>query len=174
MNHPMPTQARDESPVERIVNKCKKQRDKVQIVYPKAVNPLEVSEYLAVEDSTRRSTSTHPLLVCELKQVPAVLNQTQPPACLYVNFNKDKNTFLQCNCRICTVKPSNENDNDFNPDGDYVTLIRNYITTGKCDAAYEYFNKNSLPDLMAHTNINTSGGENEEYNVFKERQGTLV
>ena len=172
----MAPQRRDESPVERIVNKYKKQRDKVQIVYPKALKPLEVSDvvsdYLAVEDTPRHAYSE----MCKLNHTPTVLNNKQSPTCLYVNFNKDKNTFLQCNCRICALKPST--GLAFDPDGDYVTLIRNYITTGKCDAAYEYFNKTSLPDLTAHTNINISfsdaNDEDEECDVFKERQGTLV
>ncbi|CAG2219776.1 unnamed protein product [Mytilus edulis] len=87
----------------------------------------------------------------------------QQPTCLYVNFNKDTNAILKCNCRLCSVATSVDQD------GDYVTLLKDYISNGKCNAAYEYYNKTSLPDLTIHTNVNE-----DENTMFTERKGTLV
>lgn len=164
----VPLQRRDESPVERVLNKYKKQRDRIQIIHPKPVNPMEVSDYLSVEDTTRSATTKSPCHFCKLNNKQPIWNNSvweppQQPTCLYVNFNKDTNAILKCNCRLCSLAPS------VDPDGDYVTLLKDYISNGKCNAAYEYYNKTSLPDLTIHTNVNE-----DEHTMFTERKGTLV
>jgi hypothetical protein len=63
-----------ESPIERKMHKYKKQKEKFQIIYPKAVNPSEISEYLAVENAAKSLTVQPPCCLCKGKNLPPIWN----------------------------------------------------------------------------------------------------
>ena len=166
-SHQIQSHGRNESPIERKMHKYKKQKEKFQIIYPKAVNPSEISEYLAVENAAKSLTVQPPCCLCKGTNLPPIWNNAlwegnKSASCNNTNIINDDTTYLKCNCSICRL------DSNVDPDGEYVTLLQDYI--GQYNEAYQWYNKPQTPqkECSDPNRLDT------DPLMLNDRKGTLV